>query len=293
MNNDFSKKLLKVLLIVVITCAGLSLIRALNIKGLYDILAISLIPISALDAILFLYVMDKGEKLYSKIGLIVIAVDIALYIFSVAGLYHSVCTYDACNFFDHMMRAFDTLCSSALSVCNYMAIFSLLKTDNEKIKTLEKVAFIAGIVYAFIMFFIELTNLYYKLSAVVTVGSMAGTVANTAFIVVIILYLMDKTTISDLTFLTSGGSLNTPNIAQEPVKVETPTPEVKAVEQQPVEQVQEPVVQTVPQPSVEKTVEPAPVAQTPQPVEPTPEPSVTQSAPAAQPQVPQQESVQQ
>ena len=141
--------------------------------------------------ILFAYVYDKGKTDIVKYGVMAIVADIVIDI--IYNIFISINCYSSfCTGISKLFRITSYLTSNAVAILAILALFSLIKSNNQKVDQFKKVTIILAVVFAVYQVIVA-TFSFTQSDFMMNLFAAVSSLRNSFEYIVIIIYLLSKT----------------------------------------------------------------------------------------------------
>ena len=221
MKNLNTKKVLNILKIILFVCIGSSILVSISnifeVEFLRKIFGHFDMGFSLTSAILYIYIYKKGYKKIAHIGFALLAAN---YLFSFLGSFDlfTYSKYYLKEFPSIILYPISSLISSFSSIAYYMALYSLIKTDNQDINQFKKIHIYACIASAVVGIINPLTSSKF----ILLLSSLLTYCKDLFFGLVLITYFLSKE--EDNQFTMNNAMMNQPinNMNQNPNMMNQP-----------------------------------------------------------------------
>ena len=141
--------------------------------------------------ILFAYVYDKGKTDIGKYGVMAIVADTVIDI--VYNIFISISCYSSfCTGISKLFRITSYLTSNAVSILAILALFSLIKSNNQKVDQFKKVTIILAAVFAVYQVIVAIFS-FTQSDFMMNLFAAVSSLKNGFEYIVIVIYLLSKT----------------------------------------------------------------------------------------------------
>lgn len=190
-SNSYNiKNILKLWLILFVIFTLFKIINTFDKTILTNVFSIGTFPLEMTSMILFFYVYSKGEKQIAKIGIISIIVFFIMNVLYNFNLFTFVLMDDS-TIIDKIFSFVYYGSSGCITLFNYLALFSLIKTNDEKVIKLKQISIICIAIFLIINLIINLVASV-RNNFIQNIAYSIDSIASCAEYTVIVLYLINK-----------------------------------------------------------------------------------------------------